>query len=138
MQLVINAGDQVLGRYGNQLAALGEGKARTAMSQALNHEGDKGRTRSNAHSSSNRHQIRRHRQSNGDHPLDTGHLDLPAQGARTGNQHRLVRGTQRGKGVSAAPWNKRRIFKHAFIVPRFGRAFIRTSNKRLDHLPRTM
>jgi hypothetical protein len=33
-----------LARYGNALAALGEGQARTALSQALNHEGDKGRT----------------------------------------------------------------------------------------------
>ena len=44
MQLIIRASDQVLARYGNQLAALGEGKARTALSRALNHEGDKGRT----------------------------------------------------------------------------------------------
>ena len=40
-------------------------------------------------------------------------------------------GVQRRKGVSAAPWNKRRIFARSFIVPRFGRAFIRTSKKRL-------
>ena len=44
MQLIIDAQDQVLARYGNQLAALGEGQARTAMARALNHEGDKGRT----------------------------------------------------------------------------------------------
>ena len=44
MQLIISARDQVLARYGNQLAALGEGQARTALSRALNHEGDKGRT----------------------------------------------------------------------------------------------
>jgi hypothetical protein len=44
MQLIINARDQVLVKYGNALAALGEGRARTAMSRALNHEGDKGRT----------------------------------------------------------------------------------------------
>jgi hypothetical protein len=44
MQLIISAQDQVLARYGNQLAALGEGQARTALSRALNHEGDKGRT----------------------------------------------------------------------------------------------
>ena len=44
MQLIITARDQVLARYGNQLAALGEGQARTTMSRALNHEGDKGRT----------------------------------------------------------------------------------------------
>jgi hypothetical protein len=44
MQLVINARDQVLARYGNQLAVLGDAPARTAMSRALNHEGNKGRT----------------------------------------------------------------------------------------------
>jgi hypothetical protein len=44
MQLIISARDQVLARYGNQLAAIGEGQARTVMSRALNHEGDKGRT----------------------------------------------------------------------------------------------
>ena len=44
MQLIISASDQVLVRYGNALAALGEGRARTALSRALNHEGDKGRT----------------------------------------------------------------------------------------------
>ena len=36
MQLIIS---QVLARYGNALAALGEGQARTALSHALNHEG---------------------------------------------------------------------------------------------------
>jgi hypothetical protein len=44
MQLIISARDQVLARYGNQLSALGEGQARTTLSRALNHEGDKGRT----------------------------------------------------------------------------------------------
>lgn len=44
MQLNISASDQVLARYGNQLATLGERQARTALSRALNHEGDKGRT----------------------------------------------------------------------------------------------
>ena len=44
MQLIISARDQVLARYGNALAALGEGQARTALSRALNHEGNKGRT----------------------------------------------------------------------------------------------
>jgi len=44
MQLIISAQDQVLARYGNALATLGEGQARTALSRALNHEGDKART----------------------------------------------------------------------------------------------
>ncbi len=40
MHLIINARYQVLARYGNALAALGEGQARTALSRALNHQGD--------------------------------------------------------------------------------------------------
>ncbi|MGA8156830.1 MAG: hypothetical protein WB822_11620 [Rhodoplanes sp.] len=41
MQLIISARDQVLA---NALAALGEGRARTALSHTPNHEGGKGRT----------------------------------------------------------------------------------------------
>jgi hypothetical protein len=44
MRLLINAKDPVLAKFGNQLAALGDSQARIAMSRALNHEGDKGRT----------------------------------------------------------------------------------------------
>ena len=44
-------------------------------------------------------------------------------------------GVQRRKGVSASPCNKRRIFARSFIVPRSGRAFIRTSKKRLPIRP---
>ena len=44
MHLIITARDQVLARFVNQLAALGERQARTALPRALNHEGDKGRT----------------------------------------------------------------------------------------------
>jgi hypothetical protein len=44
MHLIISAQDQVLARYGNALAALGQGQARAALSRALNHEGAKGRT----------------------------------------------------------------------------------------------
>jgi hypothetical protein len=43
MRLEINAQDQVMRRFGNQLAAAGE-KAPTIMAMALNKEGDKGRT----------------------------------------------------------------------------------------------
>lgn len=132
MKLVINATDQVLARYGNQLAALGDGQARTAMSRALNHEGDKGRT-----------QVKRALVKQAG--IKYGAIDkamatirstpatltyqLKARGAETNIA--WFGGKQRGTGVSAAPWNNRRIFRHAFIVPRFGRAFIRTSKKRL-------
>ena len=132
MQLVVNARDQVLAKYGNQLAALGGGQARIAMSRALNHEGDKGRT-----------QVKRAlvKQTG----IKYGAVDKAMATIRAtpatltyrlkarGNETNIAwfGGAQRQKGVSAAPWNKRRIFAHSFIVPKFGRAFIRTSKKRL-------
>ena len=91
MQLIISAQDQVLARYGNALAALGEGQARTAMSRALNHEGDRGRTQVK------RALVRQTGIKYGavDKAMATIRAkrdpDLYAQGARRGNQHRLVR-----------------------------------------------
>jgi hypothetical protein len=131
MQLIISARDQVLARYGNALAALGEWQAHTTLSRALNHEGDKGRT-----------QVKRAlvKQTG----IKYGAVDKSMATVRVtpatltytlkarGDETNIAwfGGIQRRKGVSAAPWNKRRIFRHAFIVPRFGRAFIRTSKNR--------
>ncbi|MGJ4927486.1 hypothetical protein ACQR1K_10095 [Bradyrhizobium sp. HKCCYLRH3095] len=132
MRLLINAKDQVLAKFGNQLAALGGGQARAAMSRALNHEGDKGRT-----------QVKRalSKQTG----IKYGAIDkavatirsmpatltyrLKARGEETNIA--WFGGIQRVKGVSAAPWNKRRVFKHTFIISRFSRAFVRTSKQRL-------
>lgn len=132
MQLVINAKDHVLARYSNQLAALGNSQAHIAMSRALNHEGEKGRT-----------QVKRAlvKQTG----IKYGAVDKSMTTIRStpatltyrlkarGDETNIAwfGGVQRQKGVSAAPWNKRRIFAHSFIIPRFGRAFIRTSKKRL-------
>ena len=132
MQLVINATDQVLARYGNQLAALGESQARTAMSRALNHEGDKGRTqvkRALVKQTGIKYGAVDKAMATIRSTPETLTYQLKARGKETNIA--WFGGKQRGKGVSAAPWNKRRIFRHTFIVPRFGRAFIRTSNKRL-------
>ncbi len=106
--------------------------ARTAMSRALNHEGNKGRT-----------QVKRAlvKQTG----IKYGAVDKAMTTIRSmpttltytlkarGDETNIAwfGGVQRGKGVSAAPWNKRRIFAHSFIVPRFGRAYIRTSKNRL-------
>lgn len=135
MQLIIDTQDQVLARYGNAIAALGEGQARTAMSRALNHEGDKGT------------QVKRAlvKQTG----IKYGAVDkamatiraTPASLTYTLKAHgdetniAWFGGVQRRKGVSAAPWNKRRIFARSFIVPRFGRAFTRTSKMRLPIRP---
>ena len=45
MQIVLTPLDDIARRYGNALGALGRDGARTAMMRALNHEGDKGRTK---------------------------------------------------------------------------------------------
>ena len=123
-------------RYGNALAALGEGRARTALSRALNHEGDKGRT-----------QVKRAlvKQTG----IKYGAVDKAMATVRAtpvtltytlkarGDETNIAwfGGLRHRKGVSAAPWNKRRIFARSFIVPRFGRAFIRTSKNRLPIRP---
>ena len=132
MQLIISASDDVLTRYGNALAALGEGQARTALSRALNHEGDKGRTR-----------IKRAlvKQTG----IKYGAVDKAMASVRAtpasltyslkARGKTNIASAQRRKGASAAPWNQRRIFTRSFIVPRFGRAFIRTSNNRLPIRP---
>jgi hypothetical protein len=132
MHLIISARDQVLARYGNQLAALGDKQARTAMSRALNHECDKGRTQVK------RTLVKQTGIKYGaiDKAMATIHSTsatltyrLKARGGETNIA--WFGGVQRGKGVSAAPWNKRRIFAHSFIVPRFGRVFLRRSKQRL-------
>jgi hypothetical protein len=134
MQLIISAKDRVLARYGNQLAALGDSQARTALSRALNHEGDKGRTRVK------RALVKQTGIKYG--AVDKAMVTVRATPATLtytlkarGDETNIAwfGGVQRRKGVSAAPWNKRRIFRH--IVPRFGRAFIRTSKCRLPIRP---
>lgn len=136
MRLIFEPRDQILARYGNALAALGEGKARIALSRALNHEGDKGRT-----------QVKRAlvKQTGIKYSaIDKAVLTVRSTPATLtyalkarGDETNIAwfGGAQRRKGVSAAPWNKRRIFARSFIVPRFGRAFVRTSKSRLPIRP---
>lgn len=45
MRVEIKAADEIMARFGNQLASLGAGEAPRLMSMALNSEGNKGRTR---------------------------------------------------------------------------------------------
>jgi hypothetical protein len=136
MQLMISAREQVLARYGNALASLGEGQARTALSRALNHEGNKGRTqvkRALAKQTGIRYGAVDKATATIRATPATLTYTLKAHGDETNIA--WFGGVPRRKGVSAAPWHKRRIFRHSFIVPRFGRAFIRTSKSRLPIRP---
>lgn len=130
MQITISKADEVLTRFGNQLAALGDGKARIVMSRALNHEGDKGRT-----------QVKRAlvKQTGIKYGLinqavktiysspETLVYTLEARGDETNLN--LFGARQGKKGVSAAPWAQRRVFKSTFMVGRYGGKVFRRVGK---------
>jgi len=92
-----------------------------ALSRAINHTGDKARTevaralveQTGAKYSAVRKVLKTHRASAAtlDYRITAtgGFMSLKEFGAR-----------QTGKGVSAAPWGKRRVFRHAFIVASLG------------------
>jgi hypothetical protein len=136
VHLILSARDQILARYGNQLAALGDSQARKALSRALNHEGDKGRTqvkRALVKQTGIKYGAVNKAMATIRATAATLTYTLKARGDETNNA--WFGGVQRRKGVSAAPWHKRRIFRHSFIVPRFGRAFIRTPKSGLPIWP---
>lgn len=131
-RVVISMADQILNRYGNQMAALGERDARKALSRALNHEGNKGRT-----------QVKRAlvRQTGIKYgqinravttiPSTVSTLTYIIRGAGNETNIALFGARQGKRGVSAAPWNTRRVFRSTFMVGRFGgNVFKRTSRKR--------
>lgn len=116
MKLSITA-DTVLERYGTKLDKLAKNDARRVMMRALNRGGDQART-----------QVRRSlvRQTGIKYGLIHKALDtdratpknLVYKLVAVGNETNiaLFGATQRKKGVSAAPWKKRRIFKGTFLV----------------------
>jgi len=117
MEIRIDVRDDVLKRFGNKLAALGNGQARVIMSRALNHEGDKGRT-----------QVKRAlvKQTGMKYGLVTKAVRTIRSTPATLTYEIVARGNetniglfaarQTAKGVSAAPWGVRRLFAHAFIL----------------------
>lgn len=129
---VVLVGDQIAKRYGQALRSLSDRKAGIIFSRALNRGGDQGRT-----------QVRRSLVSQTGikyglinkavteiraHP-NRLEYSLVAVGDETNLS--LFNARQRKKGVSAAPWKKRRIFKGTFIVPGYGgKVFRRTSKER--------
>jgi hypothetical protein len=132
MRLIVSAKDHVLTRFGNQLAALGDERARTVLSRALNHSGDKGRTlvrRVLVQQTGIKYGAIGKAISTVYSTPSTLTYTLQASGNETNIA--WFGGVQRQRGVSAAPWGKRRIFRGSFMVPKYGRAFVRTSKNRL-------
>lgn len=136
MRITISAGDDVLKRFGNRLAAAAE-RAPTAMARALNHESDKART-----------QIKRSlAQVTGIKPsmISVGFSTKRATATNLTYEFRqrggetnlnLFRANQGARGVSAAPWNVRRVFPGTFQIPRYGnKVYQRSADKRFPIEP---
>lgn len=130
MEIRVKLTDEILTRFGNQLGALGDGLARTVMARALNHEGDKGRTKVK------RALVKQTGIRYG--KINAAMKTIRASSARLtyilearGDETNIAQfGARQGaKGVSAAPWGKRRVFKSTFFVG--GRVFRRTGKARL-------
>jgi hypothetical protein len=132
LEVRIEQRDRIMQRFGNQLGALGDGLARRVMMRTLNHEGDKGRT-----------QVKRAlvRQTGIKYGLINKAVGtvratpvlleyvLKATGDETNLN--LFNARQGKRGVNAAPWGRRQIFEHAFMVPAYGyRVYVRTGDDR--------
>lgn len=131
MQVVI-VGDKIAERFGRTLQYVADRDAKRIFMRALNRGGDQGRTavrRSLVSQTGIKYGlINRAVFNTRATPADLSY-SLIAKGSETNIG--LFNARQAKKGVSAAPWRKRRIFKGTFIVGAYaGKVFKRTSEKR--------
>lgn len=132
MAKIIITADGVYKRYGKALNTISNRDARRIFSRALNKGGDQGRTqvkRSLVSQTGIKYgMINKAVKTVRAHPNKLEY-SLIADGTETNLN--LFGARQRKKGVSAAPWKKRRIFKSTFIVPGYeGRVFKRAGKER--------
>lgn len=129
---VVIVGDKIHERFGRTLRFVADKDAKRIFMRALNRGGNQGRT-----------QVRRSLVAQtgikygliNKAVLDTRATpgDLSYSLIATGGETNLslFNATQRKKGVSAAPWKKRRIFKGTFIVGAYaGKVFRRKTDER--------
>lgn len=102
-----------------------------AIRRAINHTGDKARTlvmRTLAKQAGVKYRDVRKIVTVTRANFDRGLYRIAARGTTIPLSHFGARQTK--KGVSAAPWGKRRVFPHTFLWPRVhGRVFVRTGHK---------
>ena len=113
--LRISMADTVLQRFGNQLAALGAGKAADAMRRASMHTGAKVRTkvaRALVKQTGLKYGTMRRAIHLKAIPGGLGFM-LQSKGGDISLKYFRARETR--KGVTAAPWNKRTLYESAFI-----------------------
>lgn len=131
MQVVI-VGDKIAERFGRTLSYVSAGEANRLFARALNRGGDQGRTavrRSLVKQTGIKYGLINRAVT--DVRATPGNLAYSL--VANGNETNLsLFGAKQGKrGVSAAPWGKRRVFKSTFVVSAYGgKVFKRTSDKR--------
>jgi hypothetical protein len=133
--IVVRAADSILGQFADKIAAIGDRHAHVAFARALNHEGDKGRTHVKralvAQTGIKYGMINR-----GMKTLRASYSRLEYSLLQSGGETNLALfGARQGaRGVSAAPWNVRRVFRSgdgaraSFISPRSGKVLIRSTS----------
>lgn len=129
---IIITKDGVYERFGKALNVASEGKAKRIFANALNRGGDMARTqvkRSLVSQTGIKYGlINKAVETVRAHPNKLSY-SLEATGDETNLN--LFNARQGKKGVSAAPWKKRRVFKSTFIVGKYdGRVYRRTSDER--------
>lgn len=129
---VIISKDGVYERYGKALKSISDRKAKRVLANALNRGGNQARTqvkRSLVSQTGIKYgQINKAVETKRAHPNNLSY-SLIASGNETNLS--LFGARQGKKGVSAAPWKKRRVFKSTFIVTEYnGRVFVREGKAR--------
>lgn len=129
---VVIVGDKIYERFGRTLQNIADRDARRVLMRALNRGGDQGRTavrRSLVEQTGIKYgMIHRAVHTARATPADLTYM-LIASGNETNLS--LFGARQRKKGVSAAPWKRRRLFRNTFIIRAYGgKVFKREGKKR--------
>ena len=136
MKLTIT-GQSILERYGNSLARLSDLQVKQVMARALNHEGDKGRTQI-SRALVTQTGIKYGLVMKGLKTIRASSSSLEYKLVQKGDETNLnlFNARQMKSGVSAAPWNVRRIYPGSFTIGKYAnKVFKRTGPKRFPIRP---
>lgn len=132
MKIQVMMPDNILSRYSAKVSRLSDGEARRAFAAAVNHEGDKGRTQVKR-ALVRQTGVKYNSIEQGMRTLRAHPNSLAYQLEQSGNETNISEfgAKATGKGVSASPWNKRRVFTSSFRVEKAGgKVFLRIGKSR--------
>lgn len=137
--ITVTLADEILNRYGEQLASFSNGEIARVATMALNTEGKKGRTRVNralmAQTGIKSHSIN-DAVKNVEATYESLAFRIQARGYETNLKVFGARTVgKKNPVVVASPWNKRRQFPGTFQPKKGGNVFVRTSAARYPIRP---